>query len=217
MCPMRTPDQDERPDPGSVGESLGEGFGSVDPGDIHDGYGAGDFYPEYGDSYDEPVDPDDTYDTDDTFDDAADDDGGFGSDDGVTVDGDGTGLGEVVPVGSEVSDAEAENILEEILDDIFGDDADDVVADMEASSGMDASEILESLDDAYVDEDGLGGSDITDGGGVLDNPVDGSADGMDAADFVSESDFDLNTDGHVDQGDLHEAAHPFDFHVDGGG
>jgi hypothetical protein len=35
------------------------------------------------------------------------------------------------------------------------------------------------------------------------------------AELSTESDFDLNADGHVDHGDLREAAHPFDFHADG--
>jgi hypothetical protein len=216
---MRTPDQDERPEPGTAGEALGDGFGSVDVGDLTDGYGADEFYPDYGDS-DDPIDPDDTYGADDTFDDAVDDDGGFGADDGgiaVGGDGDGSGLGEVLAVGNEASDDGADNILEEILDDIFGDDADDVVLDAQTAPGMDAGDLLSSLDEAYVDDEGFGLADIADDGGseILD-PFDGG-DVTDAADYVSQSDFDLNTDGHVDGGDLHEAAHPFDFHVDGGG
>jgi hypothetical protein len=212
---MRTPDQDERPDPGAADGSLGDGFGSVDQADLNDGYGNSDFYD---DSYDDPADGDGSDDADDTFDDAADDDGGFGGsgDDGGL--GDGAGVGEVIPVGSEVSDAEAENILEELLDDVFGDDTEQVIDDMEASSGLDPSELLESLGDA--DDDDPGSLETGDDGGVFDNPFDGGVDGgaevTDAADFVSEADFDLNTDGHVDGGDLHEAAHPFDFHVDGG-
>jgi hypothetical protein len=216
---MRTPDQDERPEPGTADDSLGDGFGTVDQADLNDGYGNSDFYD---DSYDDPIDVEDGYETDDTFDDASDDDGGFGTtDDGGLgdVDDDGGSVGEVIPVGSEVSDAEAENILEEILDDVFGDDTEQVIDDMEASSGLDPSEILETLGDAYDDD--LATTDgADDGSGVFDNnPFDGAGAGgevADAADFVSESDFDLNTDGHVDGGDLHEAAHPFDFHVDGG-
>jgi hypothetical protein len=205
---MRKPDQDERPESGAD-DSLGGGYGSVDTGDLNDGYGTTSFYD---DTYD-PIDPDETYDADETFGDAAGEDGGFGSaDDGSTA-GDGDGLGEVVPVGSEVSEDEAENILEEILDDIFGDDADDVVDDMQTASGMDAGEILDTLDDVYADE-GFGTVDIPDDGGVVDNPFDG-ADSADVADFVSQSDFDLNIDGHVDRGDLREAAHPFDFHAEG--
>jgi hypothetical protein len=219
---MRTPDQDERPDPGtagSAGEALGDGFGSVDQGDLNDGYGSHDFYD---DSYDDPTDvADDTYDTDATFDDAADDDGGFGGsgpDGGVD---DGSGVGEVVPVGNEVSDADAENILVDILDDVFGDDADEVVDEMETAYGMDASELLEALGDGYATDDdgGLSPVDTSDDGGVFDNPFDptsGTTDVGDAADFATQSDFDLNADGQVNHGDLQEAAHPFDFHVDGG-
>lgn len=214
MCPMRTPDQEERPEPGTADASLGGGFGTVDQADLNDGYGTSDFYDDDYGYGDDTVDPDDSYDTDDTFDDAADEDGGFGTigDDGAL--GEGDGVGEAVPVGNEVSDSEAENILEEILDDVFGDDADQVVDDMESSTGMDAVEILDTLGDGYADDDGFGPVDATDGGGVLENPFDGS-DAIDAADFVSEADFDLNTDGHVDQGDLREAAHPFDFHAEG--
>jgi hypothetical protein len=215
---MRTPDQNERPDPGTADDALGDGFGSVDPGDLNDGYGTHDFY---GDSYD-AAEVDDTYDTDDTFDDAADDDGGFGgSDDTGAGGGGGDGVGSVVQAGGDAGEAEAENVLVDILDDVFGDDADEVVEDMEATYGMDASEILASLGDDYAVDDESGRSfvaaDADDGGDVLDdNALDGQPDGGDVADFVTQSDFDLNTDGHVDPGDLHEAAHSLDFHVDGG-
>jgi hypothetical protein len=213
---MRTPDQDERPEPGTADDALGDGFGSVDQGDLSEGYGTDDFYESSYDPTD--VDVDDDYDTDDTFDDAPDDHGGFGGT-GDGVPGDADGGGDVVPVGSEVSDGEAENVLIDILDDVFGDDADEVLDDMEATYGMDASEILVSLGDNYaVDDDGSGFSPAgpSDDGGVFDNnPFDGQPDG-DAADFATQSDFDLNTDGHVDQGDLHEATHSFDFHVEGG-
>jgi hypothetical protein len=215
---MRTPDQDERPEPGTADHALGDGFGSVDQGDLNDGYGTSDFYD---DSYDDPTEvADDTYDTDDTFDDAADDHGGFGGDGDGGALGDGTEGSNVVPVGSEVSDADAENVLVDILDDVFGDDADEVLDEMESTYGMDASEILGALGDAYATDDdgsGLNPVDTTDdGSGVFDNPFDGATDGGGAADFATQSDFDLNTDGHVNQADLHEAAHPFDFHVDGG-
>ena len=218
MWAMRTPDQDERPEPGTADQSLGDGFGSVDQGDLNDGYGSHDFYNDDYDDTTDTTDTGDSYDTDDTFDDAADDHGGFGG----TGDGDGSGpgggdgSGEVIQVGSEVSDSEAENILVDILDDVFGDDADEVVDDIETTYGMDASEVLAALGDTYANDDGLNPTDQADDGGVFDNnPFDGDV--GDAADFATQSDFDLNTDGHVDQGDLHEAAHPFDFHVDGGG
>jgi hypothetical protein len=222
---MRTPDQDERADDGTVSEAFGDGFGSVDQGDLNDGYGTDDFYD---DSYTEPeVDDqvdDDSTDADDTFDDAAEDEGGFGTDDTVVVEDDGVDVGddgtEVVPTAAEAAEEdEPSNILEEILDDVLGGDVGDIGGGIGDTYATDTPDFLQGIDDedgtGPLDDDSASSAINNEGSdGVFDSPFD-QPDGADAADFVTESDFDLNTDGHVDRGDLREAAHPFDFHADG--
>jgi hypothetical protein len=223
---MRSPDQDERADDGTVSEAFGDGFGSVDQGDLNDGYGTDDFYDDTytePDAVDEPVD-DGSTDADDTFDDAVDDEGGFGTtDDTVVVEDDGIVVGddgaEVTPTAAEAPEEdEPGNILEEILDDVLGGDVGDIGGEIGDTYGTDTPDFLQGLDDE--DGTGLDGDSASSAinnessDGVFDSPFD-QPDGADVADFVSESDFDLNTDGHVDRGDLREAAHPFDFHADG--
>jgi len=190
MCGMRTPDEDGSPDDGTVSSSLGDGFGSS-ASDLTDGFGEDDF------SEDNSFDPTDTTSTDDG-----------GLDD--TTDGDGSDT----PFGDGLSDAEAENVLVEILEDVFGDDAPEVLDDMEAATGLDAGELIDALDetDSTPDDDGIDAFSL-DGPGAGDLVPDDGFDPFEPSEIPSESDFDLTGDGHVDHHDLHEAAHPFDFDI----
>jgi hypothetical protein len=220
---MRTPDQDERAESDTAPPALDDGFGGPDVagGDLNDGYGSHSFY---GDADDDATPDDDGGDTslnDDTFNDAGDDHGGFGGTGAADTGDGGDDSGEAAGGfnGGDVSEAQAENILTDILDNVFGDDADDVVEDMEDSYGVDATDLLTALGDTYGTDDGSGATD--DGSGVFDNPFDGADGGGvgdvgDAADMVTGTDLDLTGDGHVNHADLSEAAHPFDFHVDPG-
>jgi hypothetical protein len=222
---MRTPDQDERAEEGTLSEAFGDGFGSVDQGDLNDGYGTDSFDD---DDYSEPEVADDPVDeSDDTFDDAAEDEGGFGGpDDGTTETGDTTDTtggidvdddgAMVVPTGAEATEDDPDNIIEEIIDDVLGGDAGEAIGGVGDTYAVDGADLLDGLDDPGFDgDDGTATSAINNSGdGVFDSAFDQPEVG-DAADFVTESDFDLNADGHVDHGDLREAAHPFDFHADG--
>lgn len=167
---MRTPDEDGAPEDGTTSGSVGDGFGTS-AGELTDGFGEDDF-----------SDGDDT---------------GFG--DGDTGDSSDTTGDGGSSFGDGLSDAEAENVLVEILEDVFGDDAPDVLEDMEDATGLDSGELYQGLDeaDAFV--------------GVAD---DGMAEApFDSTDLPTNDDFDLTRDGHVDSHDLHEAAHPFDFDI----
>lgn len=142
---------------------------------------------------------------------------GFGEDDfsednsfDTTDDGDTSDT----PFGDGLSDAEAENVLVEILEDVFGDDAPEVLDDMEAATGMDASELVDALGDtdSTPDDDSTDAFSL-DGSSGADAVPDDAFDPFEPAEIPSESDFDLTGDGHVDNHDLHEAAHPFDFDI----
>ncbi|HEY8544063.1 MAG TPA: hypothetical protein VIL36_03415 [Acidimicrobiales bacterium] len=162
---MRTPDQDGT-GADTVSSSVGDGFGaSAD--DLEDGFGADDF-------------------SDDSFGDGT-DGGPFGSGSDHDVDGD-------TPFGDGLSDAEAKNVLVEILEDVFGSDSE---ALDETSAGVDPS------GDGGLFEAFAGVQDMF---GDVDDP-------FEPTDLPSDSDFDLTSDGHVDVHDLHEAEHPFDFDV----
>lgn len=192
MVPMRSPDEDSTPDgDGSVSSSLGEGFASAE--DLNEGFGEDDFS-EDNYSSDDSDDGDDF--SDDSFEDTIGDDS-----DGDTSDSPG------------LSDSEASNVLEEILEDVFGDDGPEVLDEVEAEGfRMDGGELFEALEDAYASTDA--GADLTlDMGGELDGGLEVQEDAFDPSDIPSESDFDLTGDGHVNVHDLHEATHPFDFDV----
>lgn len=193
---MRTPDDDGNPDDGSVSTSVGDGFGAS-AGDLTEGFGDDDFSDD--NSFDDTT-PVDTDTTDTTGTDSTD-----STDDGssTTVDeGDGDGFGDGL------SDSEAENVLVDILEDVFGDDAPEVLEDMEADSGLDPSELYDGLSSTF-DLDGEAATDT----GVEALQQDEGLDPFEPSEIPSESDFDLTTDGHVDGHDLQEAVHPFDFGV----
>jgi hypothetical protein len=194
MLPMRTPDEDGSGEE-TVSTSVGDGFGaSAD--DLEDGFGDDDF------SDDTSLDDsfgDDTTDTVDT------DEGSFGDDSGDA------------PFGDGLSDAEAENVLVEILEDVFGADAPEVLDEVDAGGGSGGSsgDVFEALDG---EADGDGGSFVdtlneTFGGDGAGPVVDDAFDPFEPTDISSGDDFDLTRDGHVDGHDLHEAAHPFDFGI----
>lgn len=140
------------------------------------------------------------------------DDTSFGDDTGDSDTGD---SGDT-PFGDGLSDAEAENVLVEILEDVFGADAPEVLDEVGSGGGSsDDGGLFEAFDGAPDD----------DGGSFIDTlnetfgdngagPVVGDAfDPFEPTDIPSGDDFDLTSDGHVDGHDLHEAAHPFDFGI----
>ena len=198
MGAMRTPDEDGALDGGEVSGSVGDGFGSS-AGDLTDGFGEDDFS------------DDNTFDTTDTGDSGDTTTTGDGSTaDGSTADG-GTDDGGT-SFGDGLSDAEAENVLVEILEDVFGDDAPEVLQDMEAATGLDGSELYQALDEADASDDAPAVP-LMDEADGLETLQDDAYDPYDPAEAMSRSDFDLTGDGHVDHHDLHEAAHPFDFDI----
>ena len=193
---MRKPNEEDLSDEAADVGSVGAGFGgSVDLSE--DSY--------YGDSFDSDY-------TDESNGSRGDDaDGSFDDSDG----GDGGPDTEEAAFGEEVTEAEAEAILEDMLDDTYGSDAGALVEDLEQSTGMSAVEILEDITGLDLG-DNSGSDEVTalDGtsGGI------GSVDPFEAPespelDMATSSDFDLNRDGHVDVGDAHEAAHLFDYDV----
>lgn len=189
MGPMRTPDED-----GTADGSVGDGFGPVTEDDLNGGFGDDDF------SEDNTFE-DDTTGTDTTSTDSTDStDGGFGDDDG---EGD-------TPFGDGLSDAEAENVLVEILEDVFGDDAPEVLDDASGTSS-DAGDVFEALTDVSLTDAGL--DPMAEADNALSGLDDGGFDPFEPAEIPSESDFDFTGDGQVDGHDLHEASHPFDFGI----
>jgi hypothetical protein len=101
---------------------------------------------------------------------------GFGDDDFSDDDSGGSGDSDGL------SDAEAGNLLEQILEDVFGDDAPEVLDNVDSQAFRpDAGEMFEPLPE------------------------------LEPTDIPTESDFDLAADGDLDGADLHDAAHPFDF------
>jgi hypothetical protein len=187
---MRTPDGDG-PDGGSTSGQVGDGFGaSAD--DLTDGFG--DDFPDdgFGDSTD----------TTGT--------GGFGDDTGTVDTTDSTDTDDT-PFGDGLSDAEAENVLVEILEDVFGEDGPGALDDAEAEAGaVSEDDVFDALENA-LSAPGL--DDGTADGLVADEAPADPFDPFEPSDIPSESDFDFTGDGLVDGADLHEAAHPFDFDV----
>lgn len=191
---MRTPDGDG-PDGGSTSGQVGDGFGaSAD--DLTDGFG--DDFPD--DGFGDSTDTTGTGDSTGT-------DGGFGDDTGGTGGtGDSTDTDDT-PFGDGLSDAEAENVLVEILEDVFGEDGPGALDDAEAdTTSVTEDDVFDALENA------LSAPGLDDGTVVDEAPVD-PFDPFEPSDIPSESDFDFTGDGLVDGADLHEAAHPFDFDV----
>lgn len=181
MVAMRRPDEDLDPDGGldHPETPLGDGFGAS-ADDLTTGFGDDDFSDDAHDSVGDGTDDD------------SDDDDGEGS-----------------QFGDGLSDEEAENVLVEILDDVFGGDAPEVVRDLEVSTGLDPSELVDVLSEPtalYDNQDPLS-PDFA----VL-NGLESPDETFDDTDLPTKDDFDLTHDGHVDHHDLHEATHPFDFH-----
>jgi len=177
--PMREPDDEGGLD---AQQPLGDGFGaSAD--DLTTGFGEDDF-------------SDDAQAT-------------AGEDEPTDEDGDGDGESAGAQFGDGLSDEEAENVLVEILDDVFGEDAPEVIRDLEASTGLDPSELVDVLSEPsalYGNQDPLSPDFAALNG--LETPDEA----FDDTDLPTKDDFDLTHDGHVDHHDLHEATHPFDFH-----
>jgi hypothetical protein len=127
---MRKPNEDdlsaEAADSGSVGDGFG---GAVDLSDST----------SYGDGFDDYTDYSDTDHSDESDGSVSDDDGSFGDDSGGGLDPEETVFQE------EVTEVEAEAILEDMLDETYGSDAAAMVEDMEEASGMSAVEILEDI------------------------------------------------------------------------
>lgn len=202
MLPMRTPDEDGSGED-AVSTSVGDGFGaSAD--DLEDGFGDDDFS-------DDTSFGDDTDDTGTTTVDT--DEGPFGDDTGTGDDGADT------PFGDGLSDAEAENVLVEILEDVFGTDneaLDEVDTSGAGGTGTGSGDggLFEAFDGA---SEGDGGSFVDTFNDTLGDDGAGTAvedfDPFEPTDIPSGDDFDLTRDGRVDVHDLHEAAHPFDFGI----
>jgi hypothetical protein len=162
-------------------EPLGDGFASS-ADDLTDGFGEDDF----SDDAHASVGEDESADDDDEDDEAG------------------------AQFGDGLSDDEAKNVLVEILDDVFGEDAPEVVRDLEATTGLDPSELVDALGDTsalYAATDPLSPDYATLNG------LDAPDEGYDDTDLPTKEDFDLTHDGQVDHQDLHEATHPFDFHA----
>lgn len=211
MLPMRTPDEDGSGED-AVSTSVGDGFGaSAD--DLEDGFGDDDFSDDT--SFGDGTGTGDTT-TVDT------DEGSFGDD--TDTGGDGGPFGDDgadTPFGDGLSDAEAENVLVEILEDVFGTDNEALdEVDTGGTGGGDGTGsgdggLFEAFDGASDDD---GGSFVDtfndtlgdDGAGAV---VDDAFDPFEPTDIPSGDDFDLTRDGRVDVHDLHEAAHPFDFGI----
>jgi hypothetical protein len=187
---MRKPSEEDLSDDVADTGSVGDGFSAaVDLSDSPYGEGFdGDYSTEEDDSS-----------------------GSDSTDDSFGDDGDGD-LDET-SFGSDLTEDEAEDILEDMFDETYGPDADEVVDDLQESTGMSAIEILEDITGTE-----LSGSDASAGLAPLD-----SVDGLDTidpfegpdmpeADMATKDDFDLNADGHVNHADVHELTHPFDFH-----
>jgi hypothetical protein len=167
---MRTPDDDEPTATSSEqsSRSLGDGMAAdgSSAADWTDGYGSPDdeFYEDEVGSYDDSTDS-----TDSSYDDPDDPDV-------VEIE-----PGIVVEPG--LSEEEAEDILEDILDDTFGPQADQIVDDLQETSGLEAVEILEVLTDTDLsDPSGSEATessaaemfepDVTEASSPFDNPFD---------------------------------------------
>lgn len=174
---MRSPDEEGTGGDESVSSSLGEGFGSS-ASDLTDGFGEDDFSDDnYSETDFSDDDTDITVEDVDVEEETEADDGGF---EFPGDDGDG------------LSDDEASNVLEEILEDVFGDDGPEVLDEVEPDSPFS----LSGSD---------GGSSLTDLGNELGDGF--TQEAFDPGDIPSQDDFDLNRDGQVDQLDLDEVTH----------
>lgn len=128
---MRRPDEEELSDDVTDVGEVGAGFGAVV--DLRDGYGTYDEgFDDYGDESESSLD--------DSFDDSSDDsfDDGFGE---------GHSAGDPA-----VTEAEAEAILVDVLEEDYGSEADEVVDEMQEATGMSALELLEDI--TGIDLDG---------------------------------------------------------------
>lgn len=196
---------------GSLAEGLGETSGggggystTTEPyGDVDDGFGD-----TYGDDYDDDsygdrstsgdddvdLDVDDTSDVDVETD--LDDDGGFGV--GEVIDG-GTGgeaADEAADGGPDLEDPDLDDtgVDDSGVDDPFGSDGAEAASPLEGI-GFLLDQVREAL---FGEDDAAAG-----------------AFQPDPAELASDTDLDLTGDGLVDGADLHEAASPLDFDVDG--
>jgi hypothetical protein len=162
---MRKPNADDLSDDVVDPGGVGDGFGGVV--DLSEGYG------RYDDNFDD-------YDTDES---SVDDDS---SDDSFSDDQD---ADDEPSFGSDVTEAEAEDILADMLEGTYGQHAGEVVEDLEEATGMSATEILEDISGSELDgnQQDADASDAGPDGGV------GSIDPFGAPDEDARpSDFDVS-------------------------
>lgn len=208
---MRKPNEDDLSDEAVETGAVGDGFDGVV--DLTDGYGT------YGDTFDDDYASDDDYSSDEdgaSVDDESSDESFADEDLETSVDD--------TSFGADISEAEAEEMLEDVLQDDYGiEDAEGMVEDLEQSTGMSATEILEDITGIDLDgsDDGLDDTSSGSQSGFLQSGSDSGVEQVDlfggtdtpGMDMATESDFDLTGDGQVDGRDLHEATHPLDFDI----
>lgn len=155
---MRTPNEDSRSDDATDVGEVGKGFDPIGEDDLDTGYGE-DFDEE--DSDDEP---DDSYDDEDSDSDSEDSDSD--SDDDSASDSDGPSSDGDVETDEDVfatdmTEAEAEDYLEDLLEPTYGAEADEMVEDLQEATGMSATELVEDLADYESEYDDSDSSSLT--------------------------------------------------------
>lgn len=184
---MRTADDSQRSDDGDDAAPLGGGYSaSVQPGDLTDGYG---------DGFDDDQVEASTSETDETIEDL--------------------GLDEESI--AHLDENEAEDVLVDIVESegFTPSEAEGIVDDLEADTGLSATELLEDLVEFYDEPDASDGSLGVDGSGLAETDTLLAGEPFDPLDLPSESDLDVDHDGEVTSADVHQAHHAFDFDIDG--
>jgi hypothetical protein len=164
---MRKPNEDDLSEDVADTGSVGDGFSAVV--DFSDPYGSSfddDYMSEEDESFGEES-------TDESFDDELSDDADLDVDE--------------PSFGADLSESEAEDILEDMLEESYGSNADEAVESLEESSGMSAIEILEDitgqeLGDSERDSDSDALDPTSDGMGTHDLDESSSLFDLDVAD-----------------------------------
>lgn len=200
---MRTADESQPSEGGAASAELGDGFkASVSADDLSGGFGD-ELDDDYGDSSSGDEGPDGSDSTDTSG------DGASGSD-GSSAEG------QI----SDLSESEAEDALVDMIEDqgFTTDEAQGIVDDVQADTGMTATELLETYSDSDQSEpasDGSMGFDGSDLSGIGQPDPLAEDDPFDALGLSGDSDLDLDHDGRVTQADADEAHSAFDFDLGG--